>query len=187
MGAPSALEQAGKLLAEKYARELEQDENIWRSLPFLAATLTLELTALYQVVAHLGDVPSWARFHALVLLILATLFIVIGVVFAVLMVPQDRYRFVTGDVELLRFATELDRAEQASGGAAGSAGVAFMAEMARQHALATERNRVVNARRNASRRLAGLFSLLAVFFTILLVGLVFWHNVSDMVNGATHG
>ncbi len=39
-----------RLLADTYRREIEQEENIWRSLPFFAATLALQLAALFQVI-----------------------------------------------------------------------------------------------------------------------------------------
>jgi hypothetical protein len=38
-----------KTFADAYRKEIDQEENIWRSLPFFAATLALQLTAVAQI------------------------------------------------------------------------------------------------------------------------------------------
>ena len=50
--APAYIE---KTLADSYRKEIDQEENIWRSLPFFAATLALQLAALFQVIDKLPD------------------------------------------------------------------------------------------------------------------------------------
>jgi len=52
---PPALAQIEKTLADAYRRELEREENIWRSLPCFAATLALHLAALFQIVEKLPN------------------------------------------------------------------------------------------------------------------------------------
>nr|WP_294552513.1 hypothetical protein [uncultured Rhodopila sp.] len=48
-----ALTHIEKTLAEAYRKEIDQEENVWRSLPFFAATLALQLAAIFQVIARL--------------------------------------------------------------------------------------------------------------------------------------
>ena len=42
------LEQLERTLADSYKREIEAEENVWRSLPFFAATLALQFAGLAQ-------------------------------------------------------------------------------------------------------------------------------------------
>jgi hypothetical protein len=44
-----ALGHIEKFLADTYRKEIDQEENVWRSLPFFAATLALELAALFNL------------------------------------------------------------------------------------------------------------------------------------------
>ncbi|HEY8288257.1 MAG TPA: hypothetical protein VIG49_03240, partial [Acetobacteraceae bacterium] len=41
----STLDHIEKTLADAYRKEIDQEENVWRSLPFFAATLALQLAA----------------------------------------------------------------------------------------------------------------------------------------------
>ncbi len=38
-----------KLFGEAHRKEIDQEENVWRSLPFFAATLALQLAGLAQI------------------------------------------------------------------------------------------------------------------------------------------
>ena len=57
---PAALAHIEKTLAESYRKEIDQEENVWRSLPFFAATLALQLAALFQMIDRLPDPMSLA-------------------------------------------------------------------------------------------------------------------------------
>ena len=52
---PPALTYIEKTLADSYRKEIDQEENVWRSLPFFAATLALQLAALFQIADKLPD------------------------------------------------------------------------------------------------------------------------------------
>lgn len=56
----SALDHLEPVLVASYRRELEQDENVWRSLPFFAGALSLELTAIFQVMGHIVTISGGA-------------------------------------------------------------------------------------------------------------------------------
>lgn len=49
----STLDHIEKTLADAYRKEIDQEENVWRSLPFFAATLALQLAAMFQIVDRL--------------------------------------------------------------------------------------------------------------------------------------
>ncbi len=50
-----------KTLAEAYRREADQEENLWRSLPFFAATIALALAAIFNMVGHVALDGWWRR------------------------------------------------------------------------------------------------------------------------------
>ena len=56
----SALAHIERTLADAYRKEIEQEENVWRSLPFFAATLALELAALFQVIDKVPEPGTWS-------------------------------------------------------------------------------------------------------------------------------
>jgi hypothetical protein len=56
----SSLDHIEKTLADAYRREIDQEENIWRSLPFFGAALALEPGAIYQIVGHLPPAGTGA-------------------------------------------------------------------------------------------------------------------------------
>jgi hypothetical protein len=56
----SSLDHIGQTLADAYRKEIDQEENVWRSLPFFAATLALELGAINQIAGHLPAMGTGA-------------------------------------------------------------------------------------------------------------------------------
>ncbi|MSP01114.1 MAG: hypothetical protein EXR07_08720 [Acetobacteraceae bacterium] len=72
-----------KTLADAYRKEIEQEENIWCSLPFFAAAQALELGAIYQIAGHLppvGTVAWWISTPAVATAGVATLTGVLSIV-----------------------------------------------------------------------------------------------------------
>jgi len=57
---PAALAYIEKTLADSYRKEIDQEENVWRSLPFFAATIALQLAALFQMIDKLPDPATQA-------------------------------------------------------------------------------------------------------------------------------
>jgi hypothetical protein len=47
------LDHLEKTLADSYRKEIDQEENVWRSLPFFAATLALQMAAIVGLVEKL--------------------------------------------------------------------------------------------------------------------------------------
>lgn len=46
MSADPLIDYLEKTFSDAYRKEVEQEENVWRTLPFFAATLALQLAAL---------------------------------------------------------------------------------------------------------------------------------------------
>jgi hypothetical protein len=67
---PPALAHIEKTLADSYRREIDQEENIWRSLPFFAATLALQMAALFQMIDKFPGLVSPVGWVAASLLVL---------------------------------------------------------------------------------------------------------------------
>lgn len=158
-------------LAESYRKEIDQEENLWRSLPFFAATLALQLAALFQVVAHLPSGGVWATMpaRALVVLSLACSLGALGVLAASIL--PAKFRYVSTDTALLEYTLNLIRDEQSTEGAdqAGVALPALQESLARQYAAATDNNRHINERTERLRSVAGLLTIFAVISTLVLV------------------
>ena len=155
-------------LAQSYRKEIDQEENLWRSLPFFAATLALQLAALFQVVAHLPSGGAWATMPARALVVLSLLCSLgaLGVLAASIL--PAKFRYVSNDVALLDYTLSLIRDEQAID-RPGIALPALQESLARQYAAATDNNRHINDRTERLRSVAGLLTIFAVISTLVLV------------------
>jgi ferric-dicitrate binding protein FerR (iron transport regulator) len=166
------LDHLEKTLADAYRKEIEQEENIWRSLPFFTATLALQMAALFQV---LDKVPPWTTWQGVlcaVLLAFAAAATLVALGFMVAAIYPAEFRYVASEPDLVTYATDLDRAEDETPEAeqGGDALAAFKRELARQYAIATHHNRRINQRRARRRSIAGLAALASILATVLLVG-----------------
>ena len=147
-----ALDHIEKALADSYCKEIDQEENIWRSLPFFAATLALQLAALFQVIERLPPDQTWAFIPSR--LLAATSFGcspgALGLLTA--SIWKARFRYVARDDDLLGYALGLiedERApDQAQAQAVPVSAVHILKEdLARQYDTATDHNRAINKRR----------------------------------------
>jgi uncharacterized membrane protein YjjP (DUF1212 family) len=68
-----ALSHIEKTLADSYRKEIDQEENVWRSLPFFAATIALELTALFQLLNRLPVTGTRALISHILLILTGVL------------------------------------------------------------------------------------------------------------------
>lgn len=73
MTTDAELDYLEKLFGDAYRKEIDQEENVWRTLPFFAATLALQLAGLAQVRDWVGGVGGWLYWLSLVLLAAAAL------------------------------------------------------------------------------------------------------------------
>jgi len=170
---PPTLDHIEKTLTDAYRKEIDQEENVWRSLPFFAATLALQLAALFQIIERLpprGTVAWWGAVGCGSVSGIST---VIALGFLAISIFPAKFRYIAPEPELLDYAEGLDKDEQ-QGRANGSADPVdalstLKAALARQYAVATKNNRHINQRRALWRSVAGLATLASVLATLALV------------------
>ncbi|MBR0653961.1 hypothetical protein [Plastoroseomonas arctica] len=175
---PAALAHIERTLAEAYRKEIDQEENIWRSLPFFAATLALQLAALFQLVERLPPLSSWGGWIAVGFLTLSAIATLVALGFLAACIYPQKFRYLAPDEDLLNHARLLiqDEADQASG-AGFSALVSLKETLALQYAIGAQHNRTINKFRERLRSIAGLATLLSVVLTLFLVAATFGYYV----------
>lgn len=192
MPTPS-LDHIEKTFADGYRKEIDQEENVWRSLPFFAATLALQIAALAGVADRLPPLVGAGRWWVLAPLLTAggsTCLALLGMAAAIYPV---RFAYLSPEPELLDYVQTLDEAERANppaeavtaGAARDDAVTALKTELAKQYAAATHRNRRINQRRALFRSVSGLFTLLSVLSILVVVAVAMRHHINGRgVGGA---
>lgn len=182
---PPALSYIEKTLADSYRKEIDQEENVWRSLPFFAATLALQLAALFQIIDKMPDLSSVTGRISMGLLIAAGGSTLVSLGFLAASIYPQRFDYIAKQGALLQYARDLMRAEQAAENADQtdpfSALVTLKTEIARQYAQATDHNQRINKRREQRRSIAGLTALCSVLMTVFLVGTTYAHYLPTRV------
>jgi len=167
-----------------YRQEIDQEENVWRSLPFFAATLALQITGLAQIESWMAAIQGWMLWATMGLLSAAGAATLAALVFLAFSVWPADFRRVAPETEFLAYAEDVRAETERSAPAAADpddvASIALQAvkaTLAKQYALAVDSNRLVNVRRAKWRSRAGLATLASVFAVLVLVGLVVLSNV----------
>jgi len=174
-----ALAHIEKALADSYRKEIDQEENVWRSLPFFAATLALQMAALVQILGKLPDPKLWNGMAAMGCLAMVALCTIAALGFVASSIYLASFDYISTEPELLEYTWSLIQFEyeltdhELEG--KFSAILELKRELARQYARATHHNRQINSRRMRRRSIAGLLVLTSVFCTVLLVIFTFWH------------
>ena len=164
------------LFGEAYRKEIDQEENVWRSLPFFAATLALQLAGLAQIRDWVGGAEGWLFWLSLSLLAAAALATFAALVFLAQSIWPARFRYVTSELELQSYL-EAVRTTASTGSlsveeATLTAVTAARTVMVQQYAIGASSNRLINQRRANRRTRAGLATLASVLAVLVLVGLV---------------
>jgi type VI protein secretion system component VasK len=187
-----ALSHIERTLGDAYRKEIDQEENVWRSLPFFAATLALELAALFQLIARLPPLGTITGWLSLILSTLAGLLMFAALCLLAACIASARYRYVEAEPALLRDMDDLIRAELAPENRDTDNPVDALATLKRRLASqfgdAAYHNRQINKRRRWRRDIAGLLVVGSVLTILLLVTVAFAYyipNVSDTGDG--HG
>lgn len=187
-----ALSHLERTLAEAYRKEIDQEENVWRSLPFFAATLALELAAVFQIVTRFPPVASRAGKLSLGLLAAAGLLICAALFLLGIAIFATPFRYLSREPLLLRYTEELIKAEEESSGSEPESRVDALLELkrqlAQQYAVATDHNRRINKRRELQRARAGIAVIGSVLMILLLVAVEFaYYFPSRGETGDGHG
>ncbi len=104
---PPALDYIEGTLAQSYRKEIDQEENVWRSPPFFAATLALQLAALFQIVDKLPDPSTLAGRTAVALLTISGFAVVVAILFLSASIYPASFDYTSSETELLDHAQEL--------------------------------------------------------------------------------
>ncbi len=170
---PRALAYIEKTLADSYRKEIDQEENIWRSLPFFAATLALQMAALFQMIDKFPGLASPVGWVAAGLLVCALLLDLVSLGFLGASIYPQAFNYVASEPDLLEYAEGLISDEQADGSI--NALVTLKKTVARQYAEGAHHNRQINKRRERRRSIAGLATLASVLVTVFLVVTIYSH------------
>lgn len=177
-----------KLFADAYKRELEQEESIVRSLPFIAALAGVALLALREFA---GVIPafdgSWRAFavHGLLVGIGLTFAYVVFHLF--LAVGRRGYQYTKDEVAIRRTADELLDFYQSEGLPAEEAEryarQELRAAMIEQWASCASNNRRQNAKRQVAsgRAFNGLIAALAL--ALLFIGTTYIMSIIEKADG----
>lgn len=181
MTTDAELDYLEKLFGDAYRKEIDQEENVWRTLPFFAATLALQLAGLAQVRDWVSGVQGWLLWLSLVLLGLAAIATFAAILFLAESIWPALFRYVTREPDLQDYLEKVRAGEIASGSTDDDATLvairAARAVMVQQYALAAAHNRVLNQRRANRRTRAGLATLASVLAVLVLVALVVVSNL----------
>ncbi len=178
-----------RLVAEGYRRELDQDENVVRSLPFFATSLGVLATAIGLARPAIGPFEWSAMSVAIHAALVATaLAILLVLLFLVAATRPRRFETIMEEGALIEFRASLEEYYMASGAGAATLEEAVTAdlreEVTQQLARAAAVTRRNNLARLKARGRAVLALLVAIFLAFVILGLIL---VRDAVSsGAGH-
>jgi hypothetical protein len=195
-----ALSYIEKFLADAYRKEIDQEENVWRSLPFFATTIALQIAALGQFISWLPPLGTVFSLFAIALLSVSGLLMLTALVLLALCIKPAKFQYAAREPLVFRYAEDLIAAEDAALAAGNSnppiALESLQKQMAIQFAVGADHNRRITKRRELIRTWAGLAIIGSMTATLFLVATVLiFHYIpdhgdavqSDTVSGAIHG
>jgi hypothetical protein len=174
-----------KLFGDAYRREIDQEENVWRSLPFFAATLALQLAGLAQVRDWVGGTTGLVFWLTLALLTAAALATLAALLFLAQSIWPARFRYIASEPEFRSYLDAVRAAAVQGGsspdGAKATSVTAVKAVLVEHYAIGAAHNRSINQRRAVRRTRAGPATLASVFAVLVLVALVVVSNLHGHV------
>lgn len=184
----ATLDHIEKALVDSYRKEIDQEENVWRSLPFFAATISFQVAAMSQALWRLppsGSPGAW--WDAIIALALGSLLMVFAILCLAASIAPATFSYVSDEPALLGYARGLDQDEQdasAQGAPPFDALRVLKNTLADQYSVATHHNRQINQQRAFRRSVAGMAILGSTFFNIFLViRLMLYYIPSGTVKG----
>jgi len=198
--ANDALSHIEKSLADSYRKEIDQEENVWRSLPFFATTIALQSAALGQFISWLPPLGTVYSLFANGFLAVTGFLVLTALGLLAVCIRHARFRYIAREPELFHYAEDLVAAERAAI-AAGNANPPnaleiLQKELSIQYAIGVDHNRQILQRRAFIRTWAGLAIIGSMIATVFLVATVLiFHYVNgdgatiqpDTVEEAMHG
>lgn len=168
-----------RLLQSLYLKEIDQEENIWRSLPFFSATLALEVAALAQIVPMANQISGLWQWVVLALGAALAALMLSALIFLFRSIRRQSFAYIASGTDLVGYAQQLeqsvaDAAELQDGRVAARLRTTVIAQLA----AAADANRKVNQRRAAERTRAGLLLLASIVAIFLIVAVLIGHEVA---------
>jgi energy-coupling factor transporter transmembrane protein EcfT len=171
-----------KIVTASYAREIDQEENIFRTLPFAATALAIIFTFMVFIK---GDVPNRTIGIYLILiwilLFIFWLVIAFSLVFLWLAVSSKSLQFLSPPNELYRYVTEL-RNYYSRGYPARSIEQRVVEDartlMVEQYTLGAIHNQRINVRRLRARTRAFQGLIAALIVALATVAIVLGHKLA---------
>lgn len=115
MTTDAELDYLEKLFDDDCRKEIDQEENVWRTLPFFTATLALQLAGVAQVRNWVGGVPGALYWLSLTLLGAAALATFAALLFLAESIWLGRCRYATREPDLKNYIKQVRAAEIAGG------------------------------------------------------------------------
>lgn len=174
------------LLAALYAKEVDSEENIWRSLPFFSATLALEVAVVIQFLGRTEPPAAALPWPVLVAAALIILLIAGVVFFLYRSIRPDDFVYIASEPDLVAYVQALEQhAGEAAATEEGSEALkrALQRMLVDQYAAATAANRRSNQRRAEARARAGVLVLASILATLALVGATMHAQMSEQAPG----
>lgn len=168
---PDILDHIEKTTADNYRKEIDQEENVWRTLPFFVAALSLEVAELTQVKDQLVGLPRLATWTAGGLGLCALFATIVAIFYLYRSIAFAEFKYVTPDPDLVSFGAQIQQAIDAETVDMVTGMTTLKTELARQYAVSTDNNRSINQHRVAMRTAAGIATLVSLL-AILLLGAV---------------
>jgi hypothetical protein len=162
-----------RLLGGLYLKELEQEENIWRSLPFFSAALALEVVALNQILPVAGRLAgawSWVIGTAIALQAVLLLGVLL---FLYRSIRRQSFSYISSGTDLVAYLRALEAA-----GTRTDAPELLRRTVVEQLATATDANRSGNQVRAGERARAGILLLASLVTTFFIVGATIVHETT---------
>lgn len=158
--ANDALSHIEKSLADSYRKEIDQEENIWRSLPFFATTIALQIAALGQFISRLPPLGTLYSLAAIVFLTLTGLLMLIALSLLAASIKHAKFQYIAREPLLFRYAEDLIAAERAAVAAGDPmppiALEILQKQLSIQYAVGADHNRQITKKREEIRTWAGL-------------------------------
>jgi len=178
-----------KIAAESYAREIDQEENVYRTLPFAAAVLAI----IFAFMAAIrSDLPTGLndRFSILVWTMLILFWVVIAVALGFLWaaIAAEPLLYLSPPSELREYMTDLRDYYTRSGTPPNQIEPQVVEDMRalviEQYAYGVTHNQRINARRLRARSRAFLSLIAALLVALEAVVFIFGHK---LVHGGADG
>ena len=172
------LDHLERTFAESYRKEIDQEDNVWRTLPFFAAILAVQiggLTQLREPILQVTGRLSWVVGSLGFIIGIATF---VAVLFLARSIAPAESIYVAGEPSILEYVTELERAERDGELMGDDALTTFKRFLVRQYTATTDNNRAINRHRAEMRTIAGIATLVSVLATFILGAVTIAYQIS---------